>query len=225
MPRQPRKLLSQSYYHIVTRGKNGHTVFRTPADFQHYLDLIQKYKQAQPFHIYHYCLMPNHTHLLVRTKKTADFSLLMKKLALAYYQYYYKNYGWTGHFWQGAYTSQPVGKDNYLIECGKYVELNPLRTGLVNEPEDYQYSSYGYYAFGEPNTLITPNTMFENLGGTPSIRRERYRDLVISGIVRGSYTQPVWGTPTQRYREIQKHRRNLQKSQIISETKDDSLVT
>jgi putative transposase len=69
----------------------------------------------------------------------------MKKLNPAYYHHYRQEYGWVGHFWQGRYRCQQVGKDAYFIQCGKYIELNPVRSGIVEKPEDYQYSSYGYF--------------------------------------------------------------------------------
>ena len=74
MPRPPRLLLSQSYYHIMTRGNNRHTVFESDEDYLYYLDLMFKYKLEHPFDLYHYCLMSNHTHFLVKTNKAGDFS-------------------------------------------------------------------------------------------------------------------------------------------------------
>jgi len=112
MPRPPRFILSQSYYHIITRGNNRNVVFKTKEDYLHFLDLINKYKKEHLFDIYHYCLMPNHVHFLIQTKKAPDFSIFMKKLNLAYFHYFKKRYGWTGHFWQGRFkrsTSSNAG--------------------------------------------------------------------------------------------------------------------
>src|SRR3989304_4426791 len=100
MPRPPRLLLSQSYYHIMTRGNNRNTVFRSDDDYYYYLELITKYKEKHPFDLYHYTLMPNHTHFLVKTNHASDFSTFMKKLNLAYFHRYRQNYSWVGHFWQ-----------------------------------------------------------------------------------------------------------------------------
>ena len=142
MPRTARLILPHSYYHVMTRGNNRNTVFRFDIDYLYYLDLIRKYKEDLPFDIYHYCLMPNHIHLLIKTNNESNFSLFMKKLNLSYFHYYRKNYGWIGHFWQDRYKSQPVGKDNYFIQCGKYIELNPVRANLVSDPKDYLYVKY-----------------------------------------------------------------------------------
>ncbi len=111
MPRTPRFLLSKSYYHIITRGNNRSIVFKEQEDYLFFLELIAKYKKEHLFDIYHYCLIPNHVHFLIKTGNAAGFSVFMKKLNLAYFYYFKKKYGWTGHFWQGRFKSQPVGSD------------------------------------------------------------------------------------------------------------------
>ena len=121
MPRHSRLLLSQSYYHIMTRGNNKNIVFRCHEDYLYFLELISRYKLEHSFDLYHYCLMPNHVHLLVKTNKASDFSTFMKKLNLAYFHHFRQEYGWIGHFWQDRYKSQAVGKDAYFIQCGKYI--------------------------------------------------------------------------------------------------------
>ncbi|MBI4067217.1 transposase, partial [Candidatus Gottesmanbacteria bacterium] len=138
MPRAPRLLLPLSYYHIMTRGNNKNTIFKKDSDYQKYLELTFKLKEIHPFEIYHYCLIPNHIHFLIKTKKESDFSVFMKRLNLTYFYYYKRNYEWVGHFWQDRFKSQPVGKDEYFTQCGKYIELNPVRAHLVQNPEEYK---------------------------------------------------------------------------------------
>jgi putative transposase len=206
MPRAPRLLLSQSYYHVMTRGNNRHTVFETDEDYQYYLHLIAKYKAEHPFDLYHYCLMPNHTHFLVQTNKASDFSTFMKRLNLAYFHHYRKSYSWIGHFWQDRFKSQFVGKDAYFIQCGKYIELNPVRAGIVTTPEDYYYSSYSYYSNGQKSNLITPDIFYGELGTNDLIRQEKYRELVVDDTVTANYLKPVWGSDYQQYHESRKIR-------------------
>jgi len=197
MPRPPRLLLSQSYYHIIARGNNQHTIFQKHEDFLYYLDLIRKYKSEHPFDIFHYCLMPNHVHFLIKTNKASDFSTFMKKLNLAYFHYYRQSYGWSGHFWQNRFKSQPVGKDAYFIQCGKYIELNPVRARLTNKPEDYPYSSYSYYAQGKKNDLLTKDIFYDWLGKDDLARQQNYQRLIIDEAVKNSYLKPVWGSDPQ----------------------------
>ncbi|HLC38688.1 MAG TPA: transposase [Patescibacteria group bacterium] len=211
MPRPPRFILSQSYYHIITRGNNRNVVFKTKEDYLHFLDLINKYKKEHLFDIYHYCLMPNHVHFLIQTKKAPDFSIFMKKLNLAYFHYFKKRYGWTGHFWQGRFKSQPIGKDEYFIQCGKYIELNPVRARLVKSPEKYRFSSYNHYAQGQKDKLLTDDFFCRALGDNSKERQTNYQRLMVDQIIKESYNKDIWGSDNQRYLERQKINRKLKK--------------
>lgn len=204
MPRSPRLLLSKSYYHIITRGNNGNAVFKCDNDYRYYLAILTKYKEEHPFELYHYCLMPTHIHLLVQTKGAADFSNFMKRLNLAYCHHFKQEYGWVGHFWQSRFRSQVVGKDSYFIQCGKYIELNPCRAGLVNKPEDYSYSSYSYYALGKDDLLITPDFIYKDLGKDAKHRQKLFQRMIVSDLVMQSYKSQAWGSRSQRYNETQK---------------------
>lgn len=209
MPRPPRLLLPQTFYHVMTRGNNRHEIFKSSTDYQYYFKLIDRYKTKHPFDLYHYCLMPNHVHLLVKTNKASDFSNFMKKLNLAYFHHYRQNYDWIGHFWQDRFKSQPVGKDEYFIQCGKYIELNPVRAGIVEKSEDYIYSSYRYYALGEKNYLITEDLFYQDLGQNMKDRQLAYQGLVIDDTIIASYKKSIWGTRVERYKEAQKIKRHI----------------
>jgi len=209
MPRPPRLLLPLSFYHIMTRGNNKNKIFLSEADYQYYLQLLAKYKAELPFDLYHYCLMPNHTHFLIKTKSACDFSTFMKKLNLSYFYHYKKQYGWTDHFWQGRFKNQPVGKDDYFIQCGKYIELNPLRANLAEKLEDYPYSSYRHYVLGEENDLVTEDIIYSGLGNTVDQRQVRYMKMVIDDIVIRNYKGKAWGSNIQRYNEAKKIKYHL----------------
>ena len=209
MPRPPRLLLPQSYYHVMTRGNNRHVVFRTEGDYLYYLHLVRKYKIDHPFDLYHYCLMPNHTHFLVKTNKASDFSNFMKRLNLAYFHHYRSGYGWVGHFWQDRFKSQPVGKDSYFIQCGKYIELNPVRSGLVAQPENHSFSSFQYYFNGKLDSLVTRDFFYDEMGKTEKEKQKAYRDLVIDSSIVANYLRPVWGSRYQQHQESKKVRYHL----------------
>lgn len=211
MSRPPRQLLSHSYYHIMTRGNNRHVVFENNDDYIYFLDLIKRFKTEHPFDLFHYCLMPNHVHMLVKTNKDSDFSTFMKRLNLAYFHHYHNSYGWIGHFWQDRFKNKPVGKDEYFIQCGKYIELNPVRAGIVDSPEEYCYSSFGHYAEGKINMIITDDFVYETLDSTNADRQKAYRELVIDEIIINSYMKNVWGTNKQRYQETRKSKYNINK--------------
>jgi len=182
MPRQPRLLLSKSYYHVMTRGNNKNQIFRAKSDYLYYLKRFKQFKEELQFDLFHYCLMPTHVHQLIRTRKAADYSLFMKKINLAYFHYYRRKYGWIGHFWQDRFKSQPVGKDNYFIQCGKYIELNPVSVGLTVSPKDYEFSSYRFYAFGQKDDLIDINPYYLELNTDQAARQLNYQDLFVDEI-------------------------------------------
>lgn len=209
MSRQPRLLLGQSYYHIITRGNNRHNVFESPEDYSYYLGLIKRFKKALPFDLYHYCLMPNHIHMQIKTKNASDFSLFMKKINLAYFYYYRKKYDWIGHFWQDRFRSQPIGKDDYFIQCGKYIELNPIRANLVSDPDKYPFSSYNYYAKGEKNYLITEDIIYSEFGNNTLERQKQYEKMIIEEAVVSNYSRKIWGSFSQQYNEIKKIRYHI----------------
>ena len=206
MPRPPRLLLSHSFCHIMTRGNNRNVVFKKPEDYQYYLDLIAKYKKELPFNLYHYCLMPTHIHMQVQTNNCTDFSGFMKRLNLVHFHHYRQNYGWVGHFWQGRFKSQPVGKDEYFIQCGKYIESNLVRAKLVQKPEDYPYSSYQHYVSGKKDPLLTEDFLYQDLGQTLGKRQKEYHRLIIGDIVKENYLKGVWAAKSQSHNEKEKIR-------------------
>jgi putative transposase len=150
--------------------------------------------------------MPSHVHLQVKPKRATEFSLFMKRINLAYFYHFKQSYGWVGHFWQDRFRSQPIGKDQYFIQCGKYIELNPARAKLVKKPEDYPHSSYNYYAKGQPNALITKDIYYNDLGKDVATRQKTFQDMIISETVTNNYQHRVWGSNLQRKNELKKIR-------------------
>lgn len=184
-------------------------IFKSESDYQYYISLIIRFKKELEFDLFHYCLMPNHVHMLIRTKNAHQFSLFMKKINLAYFYYFKKSESWIGHFWQDRFRSQPVGKDSYFIQCGKYIELNSVRAGLVSRAEDYNYSSCSFYTLGKENTVLTEDIFYQTLGKNIKERQNRYRNLVIDEIVMKNYRNKIWGSDEQRYNEKRKIKHHL----------------
>lgn len=172
------EIADNAVYHIVTRGNNRMQIFHRPEDFRFYLDVSQKYKRKYPALIYHYCLMANHIHLLLQVIHGEDLKKLMQGVNQTYSNYYKRSYAHTGHLWQGRYKSFLIEKDSYLLECGRYIERNPVRAKLIEDPKDWPWSSYRFYALGEPNPLLDPNPIYADLEDTPELRQDRYREYV-----------------------------------------------
>jgi putative transposase len=163
----------------MNRGNNGQQIFTCDEDYQYYLDKLLELKYEHPFNLSHYCLMPTHVHFLLKIIKETDFSIFSKRLNLSYAIYFKRNYGSIGHFWQGRFKSQLISNDIYLMQCGKYIELNPVRADMITMPEDYSWSSYQYYAFGKKNSLITEDIFYNEFGNDQKERQKNYSQFMI----------------------------------------------
>ena len=179
MPRQNRNNYDNGIYHIITRGNNKIKLFRKEEDFQACLNIIKRYKKRFEFCIYHYCLMPNHIHILLKIVKGKELPKLMHGINLTYNNYYKKECEHTGHLYENRYKSLLIEDDSYLTECGRYIERNPLRVGMVKELSDYPWSSYNFYAHGEKDNLITPDPCYLELSKRKDKRRRLYREYIL----------------------------------------------
>lgn len=178
MPRTARIAPQAFVYHVLTRGNNRQAIFKEDEDDLKYLELIKKYKEKYKFRLYHYALMTNHVHLVIETTETGgELSQIMKGINLSYAQYYKAKYKHIGHFWQDRYKSIIISKDEYLLACGSYVELNPVRAGIVKDPKEYRWNSYRFNAYGKSSNIIDEHIIYEGLSSDESLRRE-YRKFV-----------------------------------------------
>lgn len=172
-----------NYYHIMNRGNNHMPIFTCDEDYSFYLKKFAELKLEHPFDLCHYCLMGTHIHLLVKLDKGSDFSNFSKRLNLSYSSYYQRNYGFSGHFWQGRFKSQLISNDPYFIQCGKYIELNPVKANIVADPEDYPWSSYNFYSQGNKDPLITEDVFYLEMGQSEEEKRRRYEKMVVDTII------------------------------------------
>jgi len=179
MPRVARVAPEGYIYHILTRGNNHQDVFKTEEDFDNYLEILWKYKKEYRFLLYHYVLMKSHVHLVLEPIGDGrNLAEIMKGINLSYVLYYKKRYGYIGHFWQDRYKSIIVSKDDYLLACGSYVELNPVRAKITADPRDYRWSSYSVYAYGNNDPVVDEHPIYGGLSKNEVIRRKRYRKFV-----------------------------------------------
>ncbi len=178
MPRKPRETSSTEVYHFINRGVNKKNLFHMPKDYKFYLALLSEYSAKFKIQIFHYCLMSNHTHLLVRAKEMGNLSNFGHYVQRRYAYYYSKTHDWSGQVFRKRFISLPVKDDVYLLECGRYIERNPFQARVVNNPEDYLYSSYPFYAYQNPNPLITASPAYLDLSRDKNTRASTYRFYV-----------------------------------------------
>jgi len=144
MSRVRRLTYAGAYYHVINRGINGIEIFHTPKDFNYYLKRVKKYSKEYGVDILAFALMPNHIHLLIHTPKDT-LSRMMKSLNTSYVVYFNKKYDRNGPLFQGRFKSIIVDKDAYLLEVTRYIHLQALRAGIIQNLGDYPWTSYREY--------------------------------------------------------------------------------
>lgn len=182
MPRMARIVWENGLYHITSRGNNRQQAFRRVKDFEKYLELIRHYKEKFKFKLYAYALMINHVHLLLETSCLGSISQIMKPLSQRYAFWHNRRYEKCGHLWDGRFHSDIVDTDSYLLECTRYIELNPVRSKLVTDPKDYKWTSYAAHAFGHDCPILDTHPIFKEFGRTDCQIRKNYIKFVRDGL-------------------------------------------
>ncbi|MDP1613218.1 MAG: transposase [Sulfuritalea sp.] len=177
MPRRPRLALPNVPLHIIQRGNNRQACFVADEDCRFYLDWLHDYAIRTGCLIHAYVLMTNHVHLLLTSPRAEGVGALMKALGQRYVQYFNRTYRRSGTLWEGRFRSCPTQQEAYLLACQRYIELNPVRAGMVEHPAEYRWSSYRANAQGEPDALISPHPLYLALSPDAVERRATYREL------------------------------------------------
>jgi len=141
MARARRNFLDGGIYHILNRGNGKQDVFLKSEDYQSFVELLKESKERFSVKLYAYCVMPNHFHFVAECPKASEYSPWMQWLTTAHVRRYHKHYGGNGHIWQGRFKSFLIQRDEYLLMVMRYVEVNPLRAGLVDSSISWKWSS------------------------------------------------------------------------------------
>lgn len=124
-----------------------------------------------------YCLMTNHVHLLITPREEDSIQRVMQHLGRQYVQYINKTYKRSGSLWEGRHKGSLVSKDEHLLRCYCYIELNPVTATMVTKPEEYRWSSYSANALGSTDPLITHHPVYIDLASDDQQRMFHYREL------------------------------------------------
>lgn len=182
MPRSPRITIPAYPHHIIQRGNNHAATFFADDDFRFFLDCLRQAKLKCGCRIYAYVLMTNHFHLLVEPAEVGDLGRFIQSVGRRYVRYVNETYGRSGTLWEGRFKSAAVSRDEYLLACSRYIELNPVRAGLVEHPKDYRWSSYQRRALGVGDHLLDEDPLYAGLGSTEKEKQEKYRRWIDSQI-------------------------------------------
>lgn len=145
MSRSARSISQSGVYHILFRGVNQQNIFEEKTDFDKLKETISNVKDEMAFKIYAYCFMSNHVHIVLEEKEPGDISLIMKRILTKYARWYNIKYGRSGALIANRYKSVPVEIDEYFLQLIRYVHQNPLKAGLIENLDEYTYSSYNDY--------------------------------------------------------------------------------
>ena len=190
MARKPRVHFAGALYHVISRGNRRQLIFRDERDYERYRKFLAEYKERYRVVFYVYALMPNHVHLLVEVRD-APLSRLMQALQFRYTRTFNVRYRKSGHLFQGRYKAILCERDAYLLELSAYLHLNPVRAGLVDDPMDYRWTSYGAYVRAQEDDLVDTGFVLAQFSRTRSSAIRGYerfvRDRVDQGHRKGFY--------------------------------------
>ena len=182
MARLPRLTLAAHPHHVIQRGNNRQSICLDRTDFQTLKDVLAASAQRHQVAVHAFVLMDNHFHLLATPPTDEALPKMMQTLGRSYVRYFNDRHQRTGTLWEGRYKSTLIESERYLLACMAYIDLNPVRAGLVTNAADYAWSSYAHYAGIRADKLLTPHPLVWSLGNTPFAREAAYAQLVQAGL-------------------------------------------
>jgi putative transposase len=185
MPRSIRLDAPGVPQHVVQRGNDRQPCFFTDADYLQYRADLREAALREGCAVHAYVLMTNHVHLLMTPPRPGAVARVMQSLGRRYVRYVNDRYHRTGTLWEGRYKACLVDQDDYLMQCHRYIELNPVRARMIPDPRDYPWSSHRANAFGEHYSLVSPHPAYVALSADAAERRHAYRVLVMEAVASG----------------------------------------
>jgi putative transposase len=181
--RSPRVFIPGFSHHVVQRGHDHKAVFVDTGDYEYYLDNLIEWKAHYNVAVYAYCLMTNHVHLILEPRTDGGtISSLMRRVSARQGRRVNRLEKRIGTLWSGRFKSSVIDTDRYLMACLRYVELNPVRAGMVSRPEDYCWSSYAQQAGICDDIWIDTHPMARHSCATNADRHSEYREFVKAGV-------------------------------------------
>ena len=182
MPRLARLIIPNQPHHVIQRGVARQAIFHDDQDFGFWLKSFRDALVLRPMAVHAYVLMSNHLHLLISPPDKESLSENMKSVGLRYTKYYNKRYERTGPLWDGRFRATVIDSDRYLLECYRYIDLNPVRAHVTLTPDQYRWSSYAHHISTRIDPLVSDHSLFWALGNTPFEREQAYKALIAEGV-------------------------------------------
>ena len=182
MARLPRLTVPGYPHHIIQRGNNRQPIFAERADYEQLLAMLEEHSRRFNVAVHAYVLMSNHFHLLATPEDASGIPQMMQAIGRQYVRYFNRRQGRTGTLWEGRYRSTLIQAERYLLACMVYIDLNPVRAGMVADPAEYPWSSHAHYIGRRADRIVTPHPLYWELGNTPFARDAAYAQLVHAGL-------------------------------------------
>ena len=189
MARFPRINLPHIPQHIIQRGNNRMPCFYHEQDYAYYLNKLHEYAIKYAVGVHAFVLMTNHVHLLVTPQTATGISQMMQALGRSYVQYINTTYQRTGTLWEGRFKASMIDSEHYFLMASRYIELNPVRAGMVPSPDNYPWSSYQGNVLGKRIKLLTAHGSYLQLGGNDQERQQNYGALFNQSIPESDINQ------------------------------------
>lgn len=177
MARLPRLVLGGQAHHVIQRGHNRQPVFLGDQDRRKYLEFLREVSTQCKVAIHAYVLMDNHVHLLVTPEEANGISRMMQAQGRRYVAWFNQRHGRSGTLWEGRFRASLIDSERYFMTCMRYVDLNPVRAGLVAQCQDFAWSSHAHYIGQRNDPVIIEHPLFWALGNTPFERDAAYKAL------------------------------------------------
>jgi putative transposase len=177
MARHGRYFLPDQPLHVIQRGNNRGAIFFAAADYEQYRAWLAEAAAQYGCLVHAYVLMTNHVHLLVTPARAESLPRVMQSLGRRYVRAINAAYRRSGTLWEGRYRAAPIDTEAYFLACCRYIELNPVRAGMVVHPRDYRWSSYRAHAQGAADALVRDHPLYRALGRAAAARQTAYRAL------------------------------------------------
>ncbi len=189
MARLPRIDVPGIPQHLIVRGNNRCAIFRDDADRMIYLGFLEGALRTCACDLHAFVLMTNHVHLLATGHADGEISALMQAVGRKFARLMNLRWGRTGTLFEGRFRSSLVESEAYLLSCMRYIELNPVRAGMVRHPADYRWSSFLANSTGNPSPPLVAHEVYSQLGADSDERGLNYRELIAAGISKGELEQ------------------------------------
>ncbi|TLS67967.1 transposase [Mariprofundus erugo] len=189
MARKPRLHVDGGLYHVMLRGNGGQVIFIDTTDRSRFYYLIQEGVERYGHRIHAYCLMSNHVHLLLQVG-AVPLAKIMQNLSFRYTRWFNQRQGQSGHLFQGRYKALLVDADSYFLELVRYIHLNPVRSGMVASPEDYEWSGHRAYIGNEKIPWLTTKAVLSQFAPESDRARvmyARFVDAALDGEHKGEF--------------------------------------